>query len=296
MNILHLAYCDNSGVPSRWAQAHRDYGHQATLCVERDHEYRYKGATATLRWSHTDQQEIVEPLLERADAIMAYDHPFYLETALQTGKPVMFRALGHAAREHADRLRELLREPNVVRATVGLPDLALALDAELIGAPYPLLEPANPDGLTVCHSPSNRNNKGTAIVVWAVKGTPCSLDIVEREANHVVLKHKRRATIVVDSFSEFGYGVNAIEAMAMGLPAVAYARPEVKEMWKQKGSPVVLVDGPDELRAAITKLAEDDDLRERLREKGRAWVLSFHSGADRAREDTGALLPAAVAA
>ena len=245
MNILHLAYCDNSGVPSRWAQAHRDAGHQVTLCVEHDHEYRYKGATATLRWSDRgDILEMIGPLLERADAVMAYDHPVYLEAALLSGRPVMFRALGHAAREHADRLRVLLEEPRVVRATVGLPDLAITLDAELVGAPYPLLEPAQPSGLVVCHAPSSRDGKGTGVVVDAVSGTWCSLDVVEGEPNAEVLRRKRGAAIVVDSYQEFGYGVNAIEAMAMGLPAVAYARPDVLAVWQEKESPVVLVDSP----------------------------------------------------
>lgn len=297
MNILHLAYRDTSGVPGRWLKAHRAAGLDTRMVVELPHPYVYGTPAKIQRWSTlVDGPTHIADDLDWADAIMVYDHPVYLEAALATGKPVLWRALGQSAREFASRLRDMLQEQQVVRATVGLPDLALSLDLPLVGAPYPLLQPADPTALVVCHAPSDRKAKGTAVVVDAVAGTPATLDLVEREANYVVMKHKRRSAIVVDSFSDFGYGVNAIEAMALGLPAVAYARPDVRDYWRRLGSPVCLVDGPDDLRRMLTRLCEDDDLRARLGEKGRRWVETFHSAAARAQEDVAALSLVAAAA
>lgn len=301
MKILHLAYRDTSGVPGRWARAHRAAGHDTRMLVELPHPFVYGTPAKIQRWTTLvntteGRAALVADDLEWADAIMAYDHPYYLKVALSTGKPVLWRAFGQSARDHAAELRRLLADPLVVRATVGLPDLAMTLGLELVGAPYPLLDPADPTALVLCHAPSDRESKGTTVVIGAAERTPWAVDVLERQKNYVVMKHKRRAALIVDSFNEYGYGVNAIEAMALGLPAVAYARNDIREFWRRLGSPVVLVEGPDELRAMLTRLAADHELRRRLGEKGREWVASFHSGEARASEDTLALSAPLVAA
>jgi glycosyltransferase involved in cell wall biosynthesis len=293
MRILHLAYRDTSGVPGRWADAHRAAGHEVRLIIELPHPFVYGTRGKIVRWSdRTLGPEWTRPIeadLEWADAIMAYEHPYYLKAALGTEKPVLYRTFGQSARDNHLEIKRLLRSSAVVRATVGLPDLAMLLGLELVGAPYKLLEPADPTALVLCHSPSDRMSKGTETVLRAARDTPWAVDLLEREKNYVVMKHKRRAALIVDSFNEHGYGVNAIEAMALGLPAVAWGTPEVRDYWRRLGSPVVFVDDEQDLHATLLRLAEDVELRDRLGAKGRDWVTRFHSAEARASEDLAAL-------
>lgn len=301
MRILHLAYRDTSGVPGRWAAAHRAAGHDAALFVELPHPYAYQAADHVERWtpgtrSAKERAAVVADHLGWADAVMAYDHPFYLDAALESGKPVMFRGLGQSVRDYSPELKRLLRHPNVVRATVGMPDLSALLGVAVVGAPYPLLEPAEPAGLVLCHAPSDRESKGTAEILRAAQGTGWTVDLVERESNDVVLAHKRRAALVVDSLGALGYGVNAIEGMALGLPVLAGAVRDVRDHWTAAGSPVVFVRDESHLRQWLLALADDEPRRAMLGGKGRAFVADFHSAHDRAREDMAAIEALAVAA
>jgi hypothetical protein len=262
--------------------------------VELPHPFVYGTRAKIARWtpgsrSAAERAERIAGDLDWADAIMAYDHPFYVDAALESGKPVLFRAFGQSTREHAPDLRRLLRSPTVVRATVGLPDLAVLTGLELVGAPYPLIERADPMALVLCHAPSDRESKGTATILEAAGSTPWAVDVIEKQPNFRVMKHKRRAALIVDSFNEYGYGVNAIEGMALGLPVVAGGSRAVREYWRRPGSPVVFVTDKQDLRRTLVRLADDAELRARLGEKGREFVARFHSGEARAAEDLAAL-------
>lgn len=255
-----------------------------------------------MRWTPGSQTaeeraDRIRVLLDWADVVVAYDHPFYLDAAVASGKPVLFRALGGSARDFASEIRELLRSSSVVRASAGLAELALLLDVELAGAPYPLLEQAA-GGSTICHAPADRELKRTDVVLRAAAATGWHVDLVEGVGNEEALERKRRAAVVVDSGPvgvPDGYGVNSIEAMALGLPAVSGASRHVRDVMRAAGSPVVLVSGEDELRDALAALREPA-LREALGVAGRRFVAGFHDGAARAAEDLAALTLAQVAA
>lgn len=291
MRILHFAYRDTSGVPGRWAAAHRAAGHETRLLVELPHPYGYVAPHTSVRWS-PEGPDAIAGLLDWAEAIMAYDHPVYLETAIDTGKPVLFRALGSSSRDHHEEIRLLLEAQNVVRATTGTGDLALLLDLDLVGAPYGLLAPAPGRGRVICHAPSDRAWKGTESVLRAAAATGWDVDLVEDATNDEVLQRKRRATLVVDSIGPGsipdGYGVNGVEAMAMSLPVVTSASGPVAELLRHAGAPVVFAGDEDELKTALEWLTSDT-LRADLGHQGRAFVEAFHSGADRAAEDAEAL-------
>lgn len=297
LKILHLTYRDSSGVPSRWAAAHDNAGHETLLLSEFMHPYVYSGRQKVQRWtpgtgSAEERAERIAVHLEWADVVMAYDHPFYLDAAIASGKPVLFRALGTSSRENVDEIRDLLASPAVIRATAGTADLSILLDIGLVGAPYPLPDvPADPAGMILCHAPSDRDLKKTVTVLRAAAKTGWRIDLIEHASNEMVLARKRRAAAIVDSGPGAvpdGYGVNSIEAMALGLPAVAGASAGVRELMEVLGSPVVLVDSEDDLVAVLERLRNADE-REQLGQAGRKFVARFHSGAERAREDLNAL-------
>lgn len=288
MRVLHLAYRDTSGVPGRWAAAHRAHGHEAKLIVEYPHPFEYGAPATACRWS-PEGPAIISGALRWADAIMAYDHPVYLHTAIETRKPVLFRALGQSSREFADEIRDLLKSPNVVRATAGTADLALALDVELVGAPYTVVAPAPFVSKSVlCHAPSDREAKGTKRVLRAGAAAGWDVDLVEAATNEETLRRKRSAAVLVDCCGPGtvpdGYGVNAVEAMALGIPAVSSASAPVAAALARVGSPVVLVEDEDALVQALRHM-KDVDVRKALRRRGREFVRRFHAASARVCED-----------
>lgn len=298
MRFLHLGYRDTSGLPGRWTQAHRDAGLDARLFVELSHPFSYPAESEIRRWtpgtrSAEHRAEVIADVLEWADAVVAYDHPFYLDAAIASDKPVLFRALGQSTREYRDELAELLRSWNVVRATAGTPDLAHILDISLTGAPFPLLEPAEPVEGVLCHAPSSREGKGTEMVLRAAEATGWRVDLIENAPNAEVLARKSRAALVVDAIGPHstpdGYGENGVEGMAMGLPVVTWATPGAREAWLTHGSPVWCVGSEEELVEALERLREDGDLRRRLGEDGRRFVETFHSPSTRVAEDVEAV-------
>jgi hypothetical protein len=305
VKILHLAYRDTSGVPGRWAAAHRAAGQQARLVVELEHPFGYDATAEVRRWTPgTDSAEqradTIADLLAWADAIMAYEHPFYLETAIISGKPVLYRALGSWARGNPDVVKELLQAGNILRATTGTADLAEALDIELCGAPYPLIEVASmSDRLCLCHAPSDREAKGTEQVLRAAQATGWQVDLIENMANAEVLRRKRHSSLVVDSIGRGslpdGYGVNGVEAMAMGLPVITTASADTIEQLHAVGSPAVFVEDEAGLRACLRGM-RDRRRRFSLGTAGREFVARFHSPAAAAAADLAALAARQMAA
>lgn len=108
-------------------------------------------------------------------------------------------------------------------------------DTEWLPAPYELPDFAGyrvrrDDGiLRIAHAPTNRAIKGTEALVAAVdrlrrEGRRVELDIIERRPWAECLRRKGRADVYVDQCL-LGYGCNAIEAWAMGMPVVAGVDP-----------------------------------------------------------------------
>lgn len=302
MSILHVAYSNAAGVPGRYVEAHASFGAKAELLIEVADGYGYGAEAAVVRWSRLsrwpDEPEFGFAMakMEAADALMVYDSPWHLERALQVGKPVIFRAYGSHSRNAVDWVSELLRSEHVVRATAGTGDLALLLDLPFVGCPYPLLPPATREQLVAVHSPSVPELKGTTTIEHACARTGWELEVVTDTSNREVLQRKRRAALVIDQFGDpphpDGLGIAGIEAMAMGLPVIGRASPEVREVYRRTGCPALLVTTQDELDEALDQL-HDASLRDELGVAGRKWVASFHNPHLRALEDMHALVGSA---
>lgn len=81
--------------------------------------------------------------------------------------------------------------------------------------------------LVVAHAPNHRGFKGTEFVLSAIsnlqrEGHPIELILIEGMPNRDVMSLlENEVDLVVDQLLFFGYGMFAIEAMAMGLPVIA---------------------------------------------------------------------------
>jgi len=138
----------------------------------------------------------------------------------------------------------------------------------------------------IFHAPNHRGLKGTEFIVEAVnqlveEGLKVELVLIEKMQNHELLELLRNeADILVDQLL-FGYGLNAIEGMALGLPVVTNLENEeytrafrrysyLNECPAVSGTPESIL---DVLRVLIAK----PDLRKQLGLANRKYAEKYHS-------------------
>ncbi len=140
------------------------------------------------------------------------------------------------------------------------------------------------DKLRISHAPRNRWFKGTDQVIAAVeraaRQVDLEFDLIEGVTHAEAVSRKRASNLLIDHVGEAegttGYGMNSLEALAMGIPCMTSMMGEYEEF---VGEHPFVVTGPEVLEAQIVELARDPGvLRERAR-RGRAWVEDRH-GAD----------------
>ena len=86
----------------------------------------------------------------------------------------------------------------------------------------------------------------------------------------------RAADVVLDQFLIGTFGAVAPEAMACGTPVVMAFDSELHRWCFSELPPVVDGRTPEQIYAALRRLAEDEDERERLGRRGRAWIERHH--------------------
>jgi hypothetical protein len=135
----------------------------------------------------------------------------------------------------------------------------------------------------IMHSPTNRAIKSTDVVIATVErlraqGLPVRLVLVERKPWGECINIKATADIVVDQL-ELGYGLNAIEAWAMGVPVIAgTTNPTTRaRMLETFGTLPFLEAAETNLGDAIEALVRDAQLRHVFGDTGRHHAERFHS-------------------
>lgn len=191
-----------------------------------------------------------------------------------------------------------LRERGVIPAVHALSDLNLtcewdhlALDPSLTyfflpfdASRYEYREPGT-HKLRISHAPRNRFFKGTEQVIAAVERARAKVDLefdlIEGVTHEEAIRRKRASNLVIDHVGEAGgttgYGMNSLEALAMGIPCMTSMMDAYQTFL---GDHPFLVTTPDTLEAQLCELARNPQaLLERSR-RGREWVERVH-GADR---------------
>ncbi len=151
--------------------------------------------------------------------------------------------------------------------------------------PTDLLEASEPcrTGLPqIVHAPTNRSIKGTAEVLAASKRLqathPHELTLVEDLSRQEALRAYAQADILLDQFRLGWYGGLAVEAMAMGLPVLAYLRDDdlARIPLQMRAELPIVRASPETLPAALAQLLEDPGLRRELSRRGPAFVRRWH--------------------
>ena len=170
--------------------------------------------------------------------------------------------------------------------TVGDPTLAYeGFDCIFTQIPYPThrFKPTWKKGNVIAHSPSAQGKKGTAKFKEAIKmlkavGYDVKSDIIEGVSYDECLKRKSEATIFFDQSEVGWYGNSAVEAMAFGIPTLAYIAPEAFKGAQGKLDnmpPIDCGNSVESIYGAI-KAILDGDMAEQSKAM-RKWAVDFHS-------------------
>ena len=134
--------------------------------------------------------------------------------------------------------------------------------------------------IRILHSPSNPEVKGSARIRQVVEeliaaGLPLRLIELRGVPNAVVRTEIERADLVIDQlYSDAPMVGFATEAAHAGVPAIVagYAWPELRRTYPGDQMPPVEQAHPDELAAAVRRLAEDEEHRRSLGARARRFV------------------------
>lgn len=136
------------------------------------------------------------------------------------------------------------------------------------------------DRIRICHAPTNRYYKGsdTIIPVCEQIATEEKVEfiLIEDVSNKEALELKKSSDILIDQVHNrggWGYGMNSVEALSMGLCCVTELVPEYVDFIPDH--PFVNVTG-DTLYDKLKALIRDKDRIQSHQVKGREWVVKVH--------------------
>jgi glycosyltransferase involved in cell wall biosynthesis len=146
--------------------------------------------------------------------------------------------------------------------------------------PRELMERDEPfSEFTVCHAPTYRERKGTEAVIEACKLAKVCLELLERKTYYEVMTIKSRCHLLVDQFA-YGYGNNAIEAWALGLPVISNGSrkllPFISERFGGRFPFAQCAENPKELAALIVKFRDNLTFYQGWANTGREYFLQHH--------------------
>lgn len=155
----------------------------------------------------------------------------------------------------------------------------------------PLRNPIENDGINgpvkISHTPNHRGCKGTEYLIEAVnklknEGLQIELVLMEGKKNDEVKSLlQNEVDIHCDQLIIPGYGLSAIEGMAVGLPVLSNLESDVYLQVFRRFSflnncPIISA-SPETIYRKLKTLITDPELRKQLSEDGRQYVESFHS-------------------
>jgi hypothetical protein len=209
-----------------------------------------------------------------------------------SGKPIVLHHHGTGFRENHEALAADVRKMRAVQvvATLDLeilePDVRWVPGLTDIGLLRSIraafYRPS--ERIRIAHAPTNRAIKSTEAILAAFERLaeryPIDLDLIEQTSWAECLARKARADILVDQVI-LGYGVNAIEAWAMGIPVIAGTQDRAVEahMRQRFGQLPFFAATEATLGHAIEALVTSREARAEYSAAGTAHVERWHSDA-----------------
>lgn len=136
--------------------------------------------------------------------------------------------------------------------------------------------------ITIVHSTNHPVFKGTRFIIEAIKklkkeGWPIRLLLIEGRTLKECQRLYRRGDIFITDVIIGWYGFTACEAMALGRPVICYLRGDLRKANSLVQNIPIVSANPTNLKTTIKKLVKDYNLRKKLGQEGRNYVLRYHS-------------------
>lgn len=129
----------------------------------------------------------------------------------------------------------------------------------------------------VVHAPTGREKKGTDVWLTALAPLDADLQLIEGRRWVECLDLKARGDLLMDQL-RVGYGLNAIEAWAMGIPVISgVGDANVADLMRQTiGYLPFYMCTPSTVQERLREIVENADLRREYAAIGEEYVHDFH--------------------
>ncbi len=132
----------------------------------------------------------------------------------------------------------------------------------------------------VGHAPTNRAAKGSERILEALyavdQRTPLEIVLIENKPFREAMALKASCDIFIDQIGELGYGVNSLEALAMGIPAAVELMDDFDAFLQPH--PFLRL-RENSLENDLERIITDPEARETASREGPAWVARRHDPA-----------------
>jgi hypothetical protein len=273
MNILILAEWDHSGAGNALMHAVNECTeHEARQVAYEDSYLQYPCDV----FRPTPQE--LQKLWDWADMVNLHDGAYHLIPDGAEARPIVSSYHGSTYRNRWPYYNEVDRQSGNVAT-------AFNIDLVMLGPRW--LPRAVPDmmdkrwrqsgAFRVAHAPTSRRIKDTETVLGAVKDIPgVELVLIEHTSNADCLQIKAGCDLLIEEF-QLGYGTNAVECWAMGLPVISHAIPGILMEMRERLHPLPFVDTPlEELRERVIQLRDDKNVYKEAARRGRSYWADYH--------------------
>lgn len=291
MRILHGPH-DYGGAGFRISRAQRELGHKSDFAVFRP---SFSGFPVDFilkdeekEWTRTRRFLFFLKCLKDYDVFHFHSESIFaaefkdIPLLKKLGKKVVFHF-------HGSEIRGKSMHPRIKSADarlVSTPDLLQEVP-DGIWIPQPVdLEYWQPqpsdnskENLVLIHAPTSRKISGTDYIASAVEdlkkeGYRLELLLIEGMPYESLKEYYHKGDIFIDKITLGIYGTIAVEGMALKKPVCVFIKEKLLTSYPEELP--VMNTNPDNLKQNLRRLIEDENLRRKLGEQGRAYAEKYH--------------------
>ena len=130
----------------------------------------------------------------------------------------------------------------------------------------------------VVHAPTNRERKKSDLIIEAVRADRgCRLQLIENTPYRRCMQRKAKGRVLVDGW--LGYGSNAVEAWALGMPVISGASYDLQNRMREAWGYVPFMECHPSRRGlwrALESIKNNDRQYRRFQNVGRSHYLAYH--------------------
>lgn len=286
MNILALGAMDCSGA-----------GHALMTAINQTTEHKARMVVLRQKW-HRYPTDIIKPSRPELLELIEWSDVLNFQVRGEELLPPKSPKRPAVKTYHGSEYRWHWKRENARAKALGWLQTCITIDLSQCGATWigrampDLSHMASPmsDSFHIVHAAAvdrkkKANRKGTDILLQALDKEidGVTADIFREVPNEECLRRKAKAHLYVDQVGPrgLGYGTNALEAWALGLPVIASAPAITRHLMRNIISylPFCPCDDAETLRRRIVQFRDDEQFRQKWIAKGHWYLKTWHSPA-----------------